>query len=92
MIWRFQMILNNFNDFNALNNLVDLNDLTTNKFRGETFQAAQLTHERFLTLDHSCEIFFWYLPNWSFTESTKFGPIFRKYTDLKIEVIKKMCP
>ena len=28
------------------------------KFMGKTFQAAQLTHERFLALDHSCEIFF----------------------------------
>ena len=25
---------------------------------GKTFQAAQLTHERFLTPDLSCEIFF----------------------------------
>ena len=25
---------------------------------GETFQAAQLTHERFLTIDHSCKIYF----------------------------------
>ena len=25
---------------------------------GKTFQAAQLTHERFLTMDHSCKIFF----------------------------------
>ena len=23
----------------------------------KTFQAAQLTHERFLTIDHSCKIF-----------------------------------
>ena len=30
----------------------------SNKFTGKTFQAAQLTHERFLTLDHSCKIFF----------------------------------
>ena len=29
-----------------------------NKFTGKTFQAAQLTHERFLTIDHSCKIFF----------------------------------
>ena len=34
---------------------------------GKTFQAAQLTHERFLTIDHSCKIFFWYLPNWTST-------------------------
>ena len=33
------------------------------EFMGKTFQAAQLTHERFLTIDHSCKIFFWYLPN-----------------------------
>ena len=26
------------------------------KFMGKTFQAAQLTHERFLTIDHSCKI------------------------------------
>ena len=25
---------------------------------GKTFQAAQLTHKRFLTIDHSCKIFF----------------------------------
>ena len=36
-----------------------------NKFTVKTFQAAQLTHERFLTLDHSCKIFFLYLPNWT---------------------------
>ena len=34
---------------------------------GKTFQAAQLTHERFLTIDHSCKIFFWYLPSWTST-------------------------
>jgi len=45
---------------------------------GKTFQAAQLSHKIFLTLDHSCEIFFWYLINWTSTESTKFGPISRK--------------
>ena len=28
------------------------------EFMGKTFQAAQLTHERFLTIDHSCKIFF----------------------------------
>ena len=26
------------------------------EFMGKTFQAAQLTHERFLTIDHSCNI------------------------------------
>ena len=35
------------------------------EFMMKTFQAAQLTHERFLTIDHSCKIFFWYLPNWT---------------------------
>ena len=30
----------------------------SNKFTGKTFQAAQQTHEIFLTLDHSCKIFF----------------------------------
>ena len=29
---------------------------------------AQLTNERFLTIDHSCKIFFWYLPNWTSTD------------------------
>ena len=38
------------------------------EFMGKTFQAAQLTHERFLTIDHSCKIFFWYLPNWTSTD------------------------
>ena len=28
------------------------------EFMGKTFQAAQLTHERFLTIDHSYKIFF----------------------------------
>ena len=40
----------------------------SSEFMGEKFQAAQLTHERFLTIDHSCKIFFWYLPNWTFTD------------------------
>ena len=30
----------------------------TSEFMGKTFQAAQLTHERFLTIDHSFKIFF----------------------------------
>ena len=34
---------------------------------GKTFQGAQVTHEIFLTIDHSCKIFFWYLPNWTST-------------------------
>ena len=29
----------------------------SSEFMGKTFQAAQLTHERFLTVDHSCKIF-----------------------------------
>ena len=43
----------------------------SNKFMGKRFQAAQLTHERFLTLDHSSEIFFWHLPIWTFTKWSK---------------------
>ena len=35
---------------------------------GKTFKAAQLTHEIFLTIDYSCKIFFWYLPNWTSTD------------------------
>ena len=38
-----------------------LRDPAINKFMGKRFQAAQLTHERFLILYHSSEIFFWYL-------------------------------
>ena len=34
----------------------------------KTFQAAQLTHEIFLTIDHSFKIFFWYLSNWTSTD------------------------
>ena len=41
--------------------------LDNSELMGKTFQAAQLTHERFLTIDHSCKIFFWYLPNWTST-------------------------
>ena len=37
------------------------------EFMGKTFQAAQLTHERFLTVDHSFKIILWYLPNWTST-------------------------
>ena len=51
-------------------NLVCLNLyvwLTVGEFMGKTFQAAQLTHERFLTIDNSCKMFFWYLPNWTST-------------------------
>ena len=32
------------------------------------FKLPQLTHESFLTLHHSCKIFFWYLPNWTSTD------------------------
>ena len=30
----------------------------SSEFMGKTFQAAQLTHDRFLTIDHSCKISF----------------------------------
>ena len=40
----------------------------TREFFGKTFLAAKLTHERFLTIDHSCKIIFWYLPNWTSTD------------------------
>ena len=30
----------------------------SSEFMGKMFQAAQLTHERFLTIDHSCKMFF----------------------------------
>ena len=30
----------------------------SSEFMGKTIQAAQITHERFLTIDHSCKIFF----------------------------------
>ena len=33
-----------------------MNDIS--EFMGKTFQAAQLTHERFLTIDHSYKMFF----------------------------------
>ena len=39
----------------------------TSEFMGKTFQAAQLTHERYLTIDHTWKILFWYLPNWTST-------------------------
>ena len=34
---------------------------------GKRFKLPQLIHESFLTLHHSCKIFFWYLPNWTST-------------------------
>ena len=37
------------------------------KVWGKRFKLPQLTHESFLTIDHSCKIFFWYLPNWTST-------------------------
>ena len=37
------------------------------EFMVKTFQAAQLTYERVLTIDHSCKIFILYLPNWTST-------------------------
>ena len=48
--------------------MTSVQNLTVVKLWGKTFQAAQLTHERFLTIDHSCKIFFWYLPNWTSTD------------------------
>ena len=35
---------------------------------GKRFRVPQLTHESFLTIDHSCKIFFWYLSNWTSTD------------------------
>ena len=35
---------------------------------GKRFKLPQLTHESVLTIDHSCKIFFWYLPNWTSTD------------------------
>ena len=32
------------------------------------FKLPQLTHDSFLTIDHSCKTCFWYLPNWTFTD------------------------
>ena len=34
---------------------------------GKRFKLPQLTQESFLTLHHSCKIFFWYVPNWTST-------------------------
>jgi hypothetical protein len=45
-----------------------MRETTTSEFMEKTFQAAQLTHERFLTIDHSWKIIFWYLPNWTSTD------------------------
>ena len=38
--------------------IINLGISDSSEFMGKTFQAAQLTHERFLTIDHSCKIFF----------------------------------
>ena len=38
------------------------------KVWGKRFKLPQLTHESFLTIYHSCKIFFWYLPNWTSTD------------------------
>ena len=35
---------------------------------GKRFKLPQQTHESFLTIDHSCKMFFWHLPNWTSTE------------------------
>ena len=43
-------------------------DLTVVNVWGKRFKLPWLTHERFLTIDHSCKIFFWYLPNWTSTD------------------------
>ena len=37
---------------------INLGISDSSEFMGKTFQAAQLTNERFLTIDHSCKIFF----------------------------------
>ena len=34
------------------------NMIGSSEFMAKTFQAAELTHERFLTIDHFCKIFF----------------------------------
>ena len=45
-----------FSNFMAFSE--NLNFIGQSEFMEKTFQAAQLTHERFLTIDHSCKIFF----------------------------------
>ena len=44
-----------------------LNNLALVNVWGKRFKLPQLTHESFLTIDPSCKIFFWYLPNWTST-------------------------
>ena len=43
-------------------------NLTVVNVWGKRFKLPQLTHEGFLTIDPSCKIFFWYLPNWTSTD------------------------
>ena len=45
-------------DCNLLLKIIMEAEAEGNKFTGEIIQAAQLTHERFFTLDHCGEIFF----------------------------------
>ena len=45
-----------------------LNLLWVVKVWGKRFKLPQLTQESFLTIYHSCKIFFWYLPNWTSTD------------------------
>ena len=47
--------------------LLFIKKLVSSELMKKTFQAAQLTHESFLTIDHSSKLFFWYLPNWTST-------------------------
>ena len=43
-----------------------------------------------MTLDHSCEISFLFLPNWTSTKSTKFGQINRKKKVIQSLKLSKM--
>ena len=45
-----------------------LDSLTVVNVWGKRFKLPQLLHESFLTIDYSCKIFFWHLPNWTSTE------------------------
>ena len=59
----------------------------------KTFQVAQLSHERFFTLDHYSKIFLWYLQNWTFTKWSKSvkldfqSPIFRVKKSLNLSIL-----
>ena len=48
--------------YDTLMDLTDRSACTVHRayseFMGKTFQAAQLTHERFLAIDHFCKVFF----------------------------------